>query len=88
MNQDSGKDLSYAGGVSLKKRLSRKILESGTLNQKELYSEKETETQKSHAVLDQVKHAAALYHIQKGSETPTLNIETQKRRSRHSNLTN
>ena len=34
-NQDSGQDISYNKGISLKKRLSKKILESGTLNQKE-----------------------------------------------------
>ena len=82
VNQDSGKDISYQG-VSLKKRLSKKLLESGTLNQKE-QSEKDPDVQ-SHQVLDQVKHAAALYHIKKTSDASALNIDTQKNRRSHQN---
>ena len=49
VNQDSGKDISYQG-VSLKKRLSKRLLAGGTLNQKEL-SERDPDVQ-SHQALD------------------------------------
>ena len=41
-NQDSGKDLH---GIQVKKRLSKKLTENGTLNQNEQRNEKEVEIQ-------------------------------------------